>query len=738
MPPPWINQLTNVKKTAAGWQACCPAHEDNSPSLSIALGREGRILLKCHAGCEQESIVAALGLTMADLFEDATPAPKLSTIQRTYDYTALDGTLLFQTVRMLPKDFRQRRPDPTNPGRWVWNTQGVPLTLYHWPQHHDAPLIYLVEGEKDVETLEALGLAATTNPMGAKKWRAEYTQLLTGKTVVILPDNDSVGLEHSRLVQAALAPIATVRVLRLPIETPKGDVSDWVAAGGTRAELEALTADCLATPTAAPLPPTRRPPPQPTNEAPTLSTGSRCIAAWGHAGAWVDQYVAHSRRWSPRGLQSAHAAVALWVLSTIAARRVYCQVGSSEVYPVLFLAMVARSTLYAKSTTAALGRDVLCRAGCEYLLTADRTTPQALLRSMAGTVPANYGNQTEEDQEYTRKRLAFAGQRGSYFEEWGGMLAQMRRSDSPMADFHALLRVLDDNQKTYSNDTIQRGLERITSPYLALLASATPHDLAPFMQPGAPWWHDGFWPRFALITARTDEEPSQAQRERTGYHVPGSLLVPVSNWHRRLGIPTAEVAPGVDAQGKPTGHWTATISPLPSQELGIQVAVFDAYEAYNTGLITLLKGGDVPPDFDASYGRYHDKALRVALLLASLAGDTTISIQHWSYAQQIVETWRANLHTLTGTIEGTADPQRKHEEKILAFLFRTGRATGRDIGRAVRSLPTPELQKLLVSLVKTGYLTEATEGRFHYYQLTPEEDTQENYDPFISNDDAPF
>jgi hypothetical protein len=47
--------------------ARCPVHDDRSPSLSIGLGRDGRVLLRCHAGCDAESIVAAMGLTMADL-----------------------------------------------------------------------------------------------------------------------------------------------------------------------------------------------------------------------------------------------------------------------------------------------------------------------------------------------------------------------------------------------------------------------------------------------------------------------------------------------------------------------------------------------------------------------------------------------------------------------------------------------------------------------------------------------
>jgi len=69
-----LARLRKVKKTANGWEACCPAHEDRHASLSIGTGEDGRILLNCHAGCKPEAVVAALGLTLADLF---APMPRL-------------------------------------------------------------------------------------------------------------------------------------------------------------------------------------------------------------------------------------------------------------------------------------------------------------------------------------------------------------------------------------------------------------------------------------------------------------------------------------------------------------------------------------------------------------------------------------------------------------------------------------------------------------------------------------
>src|SRR5262249_33416245 len=160
----------------------------------------------------------------------------------------------------------------------------------------------------------------------------------------------------------------------------------------------------------------------------------------------------------------------------------------------LFLALISRSTLYAKTTTATLGRHGLRQAGCGALLAADRATPQALRRSMSGFIADTFGDLDDSAQIDLADRVAFAEQRGWYYEEWGSMLHQMTRKDSPTAEFHDLLRWMDDGEDRFESDTVGRGFEPISNPYLALLCSATPHDLVQFMRPGSSYWHDGFWP----------------------------------------------------------------------------------------------------------------------------------------------------------------------------------------------------------------------------------------------------
>ena len=122
-----LQRLKGVKGSGGQYNALCPVHDDNTQSLSIS-EKDGRLLLHCHVGCTTESIVSALGLVMKDLFIEERPTPHYSgnsnkpkrEIAAVYDYKDLDGSIVHSTIRYDPKGFSQRRPDPDNPGKYIW------------------------------------------------------------------------------------------------------------------------------------------------------------------------------------------------------------------------------------------------------------------------------------------------------------------------------------------------------------------------------------------------------------------------------------------------------------------------------------------------------------------------------------------------------------------------------------------------------------------------------------------
>ncbi len=126
-----LGKLPDCKASGKGWVACCPAHDDHNPSLSITEGEGGKVLLKCHADCETEAVLSAIQLTFADL-SPAAEASSRTDSQRVngesrkevavYTYRDEQGKVLSQVVRFEPRTLsaatqNRRRLDLQRQGR---------------------------------------------------------------------------------------------------------------------------------------------------------------------------------------------------------------------------------------------------------------------------------------------------------------------------------------------------------------------------------------------------------------------------------------------------------------------------------------------------------------------------------------------------------------------------------------------------------------------------------------------
>jgi hypothetical protein len=161
----------------------------------------------------------------------------------TYDYTDENGKLLYQVCRYEPKRFVHRQPD--GHGDWVYRG-ALRRVLYRWPellQYPDATTV-VTEGEKDADNVAALGICATT--VASSKWTDDCVQAIAGRDCWILEDNDDAGRKKALEAAKLLHPVAnSVKIMRLPGLPEGGDVSDWLDAGHTKAELEDV---CYSTP----------------------------------------------------------------------------------------------------------------------------------------------------------------------------------------------------------------------------------------------------------------------------------------------------------------------------------------------------------------------------------------------------------------------------------------------------------------------------------------------------------
>lgn len=274
-------------KQARDFMALCPAHEERTPSLHVTWRNGtpgGQVVLYCH-GCQApaEDIVAALGLTLMDLYDEPPPprdkddsrtwrtgrspsARRAGTVRgrigplpapRTvpapdhdhswadvvaYPYVDDDGAILAENVRRrcthdgcTAKTFVQRYT--LHDGTVVTHKPaGFAPVLYNLPDVRQAVAasrqVWLVEGEKDAETAARLGVVATTNAAGAGQLTAEVVAPLGGASVEVVLDRDGAGFARGVTAHSLLGDIGAQVRLWLPAVTGrKSDLTDHADAG---------------------------------------------------------------------------------------------------------------------------------------------------------------------------------------------------------------------------------------------------------------------------------------------------------------------------------------------------------------------------------------------------------------------------------------------------------------------------------------------------------------------------
>jgi len=163
-------------------------------------------------------------------------------ISAVYPYYDLNGELLYEVVRYEPKRFRQRVPD--GQGGWVYSLGGIKRVPYRLIELINGisagETIFIVEGEKDVETLRSYGYTATTSAQGAGwRWPDDWVNYFVGAhQVVVIPDNDQPGRDAAKRRAELLSSVVNrVRILYLPVGDGE-DVTDWFNNGGTKEEFD--------------------------------------------------------------------------------------------------------------------------------------------------------------------------------------------------------------------------------------------------------------------------------------------------------------------------------------------------------------------------------------------------------------------------------------------------------------------------------------------------------------------
>ncbi len=260
-----------VQRDGRDWRGRCPAHQDDGSRGDLAFREEnGRLLVKCWGGCDTKKIVAALGLTLKDLFvgnngyggnghrqkhleskpdrirtlhpsaeaaASAIAARLGGTFTNAWTYHHMDGSEAFQVLRFdgceTCDDKKTYRPIHRDGAGYAEGDPSGLLPLYGLPGllADTTSTVFLGEGEKAADAARLIGLLATTSAHGAQSpSRTDWTPL-AGREVAILPDNDEAGRDYAKKVTGILLglnPPARVKVVTLPGLPPAGDAYDWI------------------------------------------------------------------------------------------------------------------------------------------------------------------------------------------------------------------------------------------------------------------------------------------------------------------------------------------------------------------------------------------------------------------------------------------------------------------------------------------------------------------------------
>lgn len=232
----------------------CPIHQGRDKNFAFNMARG---VWTCHSRCGSGGLVQLENRLRGGSREDATerlfqllgvaPEYQGKQIVCTYDYTDGSGRLLFQNVRLEPKDFRFRTP--VGPNGYTYCSPPQKRPLYGLMGVLTANCLFITEGEKDADTLNcitdwpagSIGRVYATTAGAAGSFTSEHAMLTAGKRVLILEDNDEKGRVSALAIAELCHSVAqSIRIVRFDEMPEKSDVSDFLKEYGIGPLLEKI------------------------------------------------------------------------------------------------------------------------------------------------------------------------------------------------------------------------------------------------------------------------------------------------------------------------------------------------------------------------------------------------------------------------------------------------------------------------------------------------------------------
>jgi hypothetical protein len=404
-------------------------------------------------------------------------------------------------------------------------------------------------------------------------------------------------------------------------------------------------------------------------------------------GKWLDDYL----RWAGSAANETplnfHLGAGLYLAAIAVGRRLYIQTPwRQQVFPNLYIMIVAVSTYYRKSAGLSLAAEV-ARLAIPHMMMPQPGSPENFMSMLGGVLPPNFSDIPQQDRARLEKGNRYAAQRGLLRDELSGLFKSMGRDY--MAGLKELIMTLYDCPAYLDSNTNNKGLVVIRDAALSILGAATPAELATALSSAD--WFNGNLARFSLLTPETDYRERDAATESPS---PTDLANRLKRLHEKLPEPSLP-----DALGEKQSN----------EARSLVADIWPQVHAYEQALRSMTAPSSSLDDrLRAIYGRLHVQAIKAAILLAALdwadSGDLTpqprVTVAHWYRAQQMTEEWRASAHRLLADLG--ENEEGRLESRVLGLLRACGgSATVRDIYRTLRA-PRKTVLETLKALEEDG------------------------------------
>jgi hypothetical protein len=410
-------------------------------------------------------------------------------------------------------------------------------------------------------------------------------------------------------------------------------------------------------------------------------------------GDWLDAYVEYASQRAPLAPSHWHLTNGVWLIAMASARRHYIPInwGSGKLYPNLYVATVAPTSVYSKSETIRVSRDT-AQAAMPHLLLQGTATPEAAMNVLSGAMPTNIGSLASEIQDQYRKSAHWGARRGLILDEAGRFFNGLRRDYNIGLDA-LFCELYDASDHPIERETIKHGLIRVERPALSCLFATTPANIRSSLL--APEnWGSGFWIRWIILT-ETELTPRAEPNYR---YIPSELVKGL----KRV------------ADGDPDDE---------AQAVNVDKVVLDSAAELFYECRSAIQSGEVPETLHGWYARLHEKMLKTVLAMAIIEGQS-VHLSHWETAISLAVRWRQDVHNVLTKTRAT--PKADLQDRIVKIaqdFEQRGKngATVREIRQRLHRVATPEdIEDEVLKMEKLKLLRAVPRGRTTAYQYCGE------------------